>query len=73
MPVQMNLADPPSGGKRARTRKALIEAATEVVAEKGFDRASFEEVARRAGMTRGAVYLARKAQADGQGPIMGNA
>jgi AcrR family transcriptional regulator len=43
-------------GKRARTRKKLIEAAAAVIGEKGFDRASLEEIAARAGMTRGAVY-----------------
>jgi len=47
---------PPEGGKRARTRKRLIEAAAKVIAEKGFDRASLEEIAALAGMTRGAVY-----------------
>jgi AcrR family transcriptional regulator len=43
-------------GKRARTRKKLIDAAAEVIGEKGFDRASLQEIAARAGMTRGAVY-----------------
>jgi AcrR family transcriptional regulator len=47
---------PPEGGKRARTRKRLIEAAAAVIAEKGFDRASLEDIALLAGMTRGAVY-----------------
>jgi AcrR family transcriptional regulator len=44
------------GGKRERTRQALVSAAADLIAEKGFDRTSLEEVARRAGMTRGAVY-----------------
>jgi len=44
------------GGKRVRTRAKLIEAATAVIGEKGYDRASLEEIATRAGMTRGAVY-----------------
>ncbi|HEX8176471.1 MAG TPA: helix-turn-helix domain-containing protein [Pyrinomonadaceae bacterium] len=44
------------GDKRQRTRARLIEAAAEVINEKGFDRTSLEEVARRAGMTRGAIY-----------------
>ncbi|HVQ08163.1 MAG TPA: TetR/AcrR family transcriptional regulator [Allosphingosinicella sp.] len=43
-------------GKRARTREALIEAASAVVGEKGFERTGLEEVARRAGMSRGAIY-----------------
>lgn len=46
----------PPAGKRSRTRTHLIEAASAVIGEKGFDRASLEEIAARAGMTRGAVY-----------------
>jgi AcrR family transcriptional regulator len=42
--------------KRERTRSALLEAATVVIGERGFDRASLEEIAQQAGMTRGAVY-----------------
>jgi AcrR family transcriptional regulator len=52
-------ADAPTrktGGKRARTKAKLIEAAAAVIGEKGFDRASLAEIASRAGMTRGAVY-----------------
>ncbi|MGO9127273.1 MAG: TetR family transcriptional regulator [Terriglobales bacterium] len=44
------------GNKRTRTRAALIEAAAVVIGEKGYDRAALEEIAARAGMTRGAVY-----------------
>jgi AcrR family transcriptional regulator len=51
-----NEARAPEEGKRARTRKRLIEAAATVIAEKGFDRASLEDIAALAGMTRGAVY-----------------
>jgi len=43
-------------GKRARTRATLIDAAAAVIGEKGYDRASLEDIAARAGMTRGAVY-----------------
>jgi AcrR family transcriptional regulator len=43
-------------GKRERTRDALIEAASALVGEKGFERTSLEDVARRAGMSRGAIY-----------------
>jgi AcrR family transcriptional regulator len=46
----------PKGDKRKRTRDALIQAAAEVIGEKGWDRTSLEEVASRAGMTRGAIY-----------------
>lgn len=38
------------------TRNRLLEAGLEVFIEKGFDRASLEEIAQRVGMTRGAVY-----------------
>jgi AcrR family transcriptional regulator len=44
------------GNKRERTRARLIEMAAQVIGEKGFDRTSLEEVAARAGMTRGAIY-----------------
>jgi AcrR family transcriptional regulator len=53
---QVGLLPDPEPGKRARTRGTLIEAAAAVIGEKGFDRASLEEIAARAGMTRGAVY-----------------
>jgi len=46
----------PKGDKRDRTRARLIDAAAEVIGEKGWDRTSLDEVARRAGMTRGAIY-----------------
>jgi len=46
----------PKGDKRARTRAALLEAARALVREKGHDRTTLEEVARRAGMTSGAIY-----------------
>ena len=47
---------PRRGGKRERTRAALIAAAWAVVDEKGLAAASLEVIARRAGMTRGAIY-----------------
>jgi AcrR family transcriptional regulator len=46
----------PESGKRTRTRAKLIEAAAAVIGEKGFDRASLEEIALKAGVTRGSVY-----------------
>jgi AcrR family transcriptional regulator len=46
----------PKGDKRSRTRLQLIDAAAAVIGEKGWDRTSLEEVARRAGMSRGAIY-----------------
>lgn len=46
----------PKGDKRERTRARLVEAAAAVIGEKGWDRTSLDEVARRAGMSRGAIY-----------------
>ena len=46
----------PKGDKRARTRAALLEAARELIREKGFERTTLQEVAQRAGMTSGAIY-----------------
>lgn len=43
-------------GKRDRTRETLIDAASALVGEQGFERTSLEDVARRAGMSRGAIY-----------------
>jgi AcrR family transcriptional regulator len=46
----------PKGDKRARTRAKLIEVAAQLVEEKGYDQTTLQEVARRAGMSNGAVY-----------------
>jgi AcrR family transcriptional regulator len=45
-------ADPLTG----TTRERLIEAAADVIAEQGYDRAGVQEIARRAGLTNGAIY-----------------
>jgi AcrR family transcriptional regulator len=42
---------------RERTRVALIEAARAVFAAKGFDGGSLDEIAERAGFTRGAIHF----------------
>ena len=42
--------------KRERTRALLIDAAAELITEKGFHAASLREVAARAGLTKGAIY-----------------
>jgi AcrR family transcriptional regulator len=44
------------GDKRQRTRAQLIEAAREIIRTKGFHAVSLQEVAERAGMSRGAIY-----------------
>ena len=41
---------------RDQTRTRLIDAAAEVFAEKGYDRAGVQEISRRAGLTTGAIY-----------------
>jgi AcrR family transcriptional regulator len=52
----LSLRGKPKGDKRDRTRAALLEAARTVIREKGYERTTMEEVARRAGMTTGAIY-----------------
>jgi AcrR family transcriptional regulator len=47
---------PEPGGKRARTRAALVAAAGALIAERGMQELSLEGVAARAGMSRGAFY-----------------
>jgi AcrR family transcriptional regulator len=46
----------PKGDKRDRTRAALLEAARELIREKGYEQTRLEDVASRAGMTTGAIY-----------------
>ena len=46
----------PRGDKRERTRAKLIAATLELIEEAGFDGASLEAIARRAGVTRGSIY-----------------
>src|SRR5437773_5759148 len=48
--------DPPKRRKRERTRERLLEAAVDVIRAKGFYKTTLEDVARRAGLTRGAIY-----------------
>lgn len=46
----------PKGDKRARTRTRLLDAALDLVREIGFEHASLQAIAARAGMTTGAIY-----------------
>jgi AcrR family transcriptional regulator len=46
----------PKGDKRQRTRTALLNAARELVREKGYEATTLQDVAARAGMTSGAIY-----------------
>lgn len=52
----VNARRQPKGDKRERTRAALLDAARALVREKGFERTTLAAVARRAGMTTGAIY-----------------
>jgi AcrR family transcriptional regulator len=56
MSTEVNGPGKRRGDKRERTRQRLIEAAVQLVGEQGFDGASLDQIARRAGMTRGAFY-----------------
>lgn len=47
---------PVTGGKRARTRAALIDAAARLIEEKGYHNITLEDVASFVGMSRGAIY-----------------
>ena len=47
----------PKVDKRQRTRSKLLEAARELVREKGYERTTLEEVASRAGMTTGELFV----------------
>lgn len=42
--------------RRAQTRQALLDAAAELFAERGYQAASLDEIAARAGYTRGALH-----------------
>ncbi|HEY2706844.1 MAG TPA: helix-turn-helix domain-containing protein [Caulobacteraceae bacterium] len=46
----------PKGDKRARTRAKLIQIAAQLSEEKGYEGVTTQEVARRAGMSNGAIY-----------------
>ena len=47
---------PKGVGKRERTRSRLIEAAGQMIAERGYEATTLEAVASSVGMTRGAIY-----------------
>ncbi|MGH7022932.1 MAG: TetR/AcrR family transcriptional regulator [Caulobacteraceae bacterium] len=49
-------AEPALSRTRARSRAALIEAAMALIAEKGFRGATLDEIAARAGRSKGAIY-----------------
>jgi AcrR family transcriptional regulator len=53
---ESSLRGKPKGDKRERTRAALLEAARTLIRERGYERTTLEKVAKRAGMTTGAIY-----------------
>ena len=50
------MVKPPLSPKRQRTRAALIEATAVLVAERGLAAVSLDDIAARAGVTKGAIY-----------------
>ena len=46
----------PWAERRAHTRERLLVAAREAIGEKGFHRTTLDEIASRAGLTKGAIY-----------------
>jgi AcrR family transcriptional regulator len=54
--VSTELRRRPKGDKRQRTRAKLLDAARELIREKGYARTTLQDVAGRAGMTSGAIY-----------------
>jgi AcrR family transcriptional regulator len=55
-PTTLSPRRSPKGDKRARTRATLIQVATQLVEEKGYEAVTLQEVGRRAGMSNGAIY-----------------
>jgi AcrR family transcriptional regulator len=50
-PIRLSRAE-----EQARTRTRLLEAAAEVISQRGLDRATLDEMAAFAGLTKGAIY-----------------
>ena len=46
----------PKGDKRERTRARLLDAALALTREKGFEQTTVQDIARRAGLSTGAIY-----------------
>jgi AcrR family transcriptional regulator len=53
--ISMKTAKPLSA-RRERTRRRLIDAASQVMAERGVEAATLDEIAGRVGLTKGAIY-----------------
>ncbi len=57
-------ASPARGGKRARTRERLLDAAAALIGKQGFHSTTLEQVAASVGMSRGAIYGNFKSRED---------
>lgn len=55
--VDAVVKDAPKRRRREETRERLLEAATSVFAQHGFDRSTVDEVVREAGFSKGAFYV----------------
>jgi TetR/AcrR family fatty acid metabolism transcriptional regulator len=55
--VDAVVKDVPKRRRREETRERLLEAATSVFAQHGFDRSTVDEVVREAGFSKGAFYV----------------
>ncbi|WP_297694395.1 TetR/AcrR family transcriptional regulator [Phenylobacterium sp.] len=64
MVYSVRVVKSPVSSKRQRTREALIDATLAVIAEKGFEGASLDEIAARAGVTKGAIYSNFRSKAE---------
>src|ERR1700751_1178521 len=55
-PATVSPRSRPKGDKRERTRGKLLEAARALIREKGYEHATLDAIAERAGMNTGAIY-----------------
>src|SRR3954454_20132596 len=60
----MNAAKPTRSQKNAATTAALLAAAAQTFAERGFEAATMDEIAERVGLTKGALYYRYKSKDD---------
>src|SRR3954452_5275560 len=63
----------PRAEQQARTRQAVLDAATTLFAARGFHATGIEDIAQRAGMSRGAIYSNFTSKQDLLLAVMGRA
>ena len=56
--------EPEREQKKAKTRKAILEAAVQLFSKKGFDKTSIDELAKEAGIGKGTIYTYFKTKTD---------